>query len=150
MNTPINVLLHRKVSSAVHMLPPSATVIEAVNTMNQHKVGSVLVTSARRLVGIFTERDVLTRVVGLGRDPGATTLSEVMTHHPVTIRPDITVDKVMEIVTVYRVRRLPVLDEFGTILGLISVGDLMAWLVEVHQAEATNLREYIRGGESAG
>ncbi len=147
MNTPINVLLHRKVSSAVHTLPPSASVIEAVNTMNQHKVGSVLVTTARRLVGIFTERDVLTRVVGLGRDPGATTLDEVMTHQPVTILPSVTVDKVMEIITVYRVRRLPVLDEHGAILGLISVGDLMAWLVEAHQAEATNLREYIRGSE---
>ena len=51
----------------------------------------------------------------------------------------------MEIVTSYRVRRLPVLDEFGVIVGLISVGDLLAWLVEAHQAEATNLREYIRG-----
>jgi CBS domain-containing protein len=145
MNTPISVLLHRKVSSAVHTLPPSATVIEAVNTMNQHKVGSVLVTSARHLAGIFTERDVLTRVVGLGRDPNATTLSDVMTHNPVTIQPAATVDKVMEIVTTFRVRRLPVLDEFGVIVGLISVGDLLAWLVEAHQAEATNLREYIRG-----
>jgi CBS domain-containing protein len=146
MNTPINVLLHRKISSAVHTLPPSATVIEAVNTMNQHRVGSVLVTSARHLVGIFTERDVLTRVVGLGREPGTTILSEVMTHQPVTILPSVTVEKVMEIITVYRVRRLPVLDEYGVILGLISVGDLMAWLVDAHQAEATNLREYIRGG----
>ena len=145
MNTPISVLLHRKVSSAVHTLPPSATVLDAVNTMNDHKIGSVLVTSARRLAGIFTERDVLTRVVGLGRDPGTTTLSEVMTHHPVTIEPSAAVDKVMEIVTSYRVRRLPVLDEFGVIVGLISVGDLLAWLVEAHQAEATNLREYIRG-----
>jgi CBS domain-containing protein len=121
-------------------------VIEAVDTMNQHKVGSVLVTSAQRLVGIFTERDVLTRVVGLGREPGATTLGEVMTHHPVTIHPSATVEKVMEIITGYRVRRLPVLDEFGVIVGLISVGDLMAWLVDAHQAEATHLREYISGG----
>ncbi len=146
MNTPIATLLSRKHSSALHTLNATATVAEAVHLMNTHKIGSVLVMEGRRLAGIFTERDVLTRVVGADRDPHATTLAEVMTLHPVTVPPTATIEVVMELVTVSRVRRLPVIDETGLVIGLVSIGDVMRWLVDAHRAEAEHLRHYIAGG----
>ncbi len=143
MNTPIATLLGRKTSSVLHALPPSATVADAVQLMNQYKLGSVLVLHGRQLTGIFTERDVLTRVVGADRDPRTTPLEKVMTRQPVTVPPTATVDEVMELITGRRVRRLPVVDATGEVIGLISIGDLMRWLVDSHRAEAEHLRNYI-------
>ena len=143
MNTPIATLLGRKTSSALHTLPPSATVAAAVHMMNQHKLGSILILQGDRLAGIFTERDVLTRVVGADRDPHTTLLDEVMTSQPVTVTPTAPVEAVMEIITARRVRRLPVVDDTGQVIGLISIGDLTRWLVDTHRAEAEHLRNYI-------
>ena len=133
MNTPISELLARKPAGSVQTLPPTATVGEAVKLMNQHKFGCTLVTYAGRLVGIFTERDVLTRVLGRDREPGSTPLNEVMTVHPLTVLPSDTVEEVMAVITGHKVRRLPVIDRDGTIVGLISIGDLTRWLVETHR-----------------
>src|SRR3954462_11320953 len=77
MNTPISAILDRK-GSTVFSISPSATIAEAVAEMNRHRVGSVLVLDGGRLVGIFTERDVLRRVVGAGLDPKHSLVSEVM------------------------------------------------------------------------
>ncbi len=143
MHTPVATLLGRKTSSALRSLPPSATVADAVRLMNAHRLGSVLVLAEGRLAGIFTERDVLTRVVGMGRDPLATPLAEVMTRDPVTVPPTATVEEVMKIITARRVRRLPVVDAGGAIAGVLSIGDVTRWLVDAHRAEAEHLRNYI-------
>lgn len=145
MNTPIAVLLSRK-GSSVCSVSALATVADAVRIMNQQKVGSILVMQSGQLVGIFTERDVLTRVVAAGRAPGITSVADVMTHNPVTISPQATVEQVMNVITERRCRHLPVLEE-GThaVLGLISIGDILRWLVESHRAEADHLRHYIHG-----
>jgi CBS domain-containing protein len=145
MNTPIALLLSRK-GSAVYSVPALATVADAVRVMNSHKVGAIVVTHGSQLVGIFTERDVLTRVVAAGRTPDATSVADVMTHKPVTVSPHATVEEVMSVITERRVRHLPVLED-GTqnILGLISIGDVLRWLVESHRAEADHLRQYIHG-----
>jgi CBS domain-containing protein len=132
VNTPISVLLARKPAMSVQTLPPTATVTEAVKLMNQHRLGSVLVTYAGRLVGIFTGRDVLTRVLGRDREPATTPLNEVMTVHPLSVLPSDTVEQVMRVITGHLVRRLPVIDRDGTIAGLISIGDVTRWLVETH------------------
>lgn len=145
MNTPIALLLSRK-GSSVYSVAALATVADAVRVMNQHKVGSVVVTQGETLVGIFTERDVLTRVVAAGRAPDTTSISDVMTHTPATVTPHSTVEEVMTLITDRRCRHIPVLDEqTHAILGLISIGDVMRWLVESHRAEADHLRTYIHG-----
>ena len=148
MNTPIGMLLSRK-GSFVHSVASSVSVADAVRVMNQHKIGSVLVLDQGRLTGIFTERDVLTRVVAAGRNPYVTPVHEVMTGNLVTIPPDSTVEQVMEIFTSRRCRHLPVLAPTGSLLGLISIGDISRWLVDSHQAEAQQLRQYIAGGVPA-
>ena len=98
MNTSISVLLERK-GASVFSVPPTVTVTEAVQEMNRHRVGSVLVLDGARLVGIFTERDVLARVVGAGLDPKTTPLAQVMTPDPRTVPSDTTIEQVMALFT---------------------------------------------------
>lgn len=143
MKISVTQLLNQK-SSTVVSVPVSATVAEAVRAMNDHRIGSVVVMSDREIAGIFTERDVLTRVVSEGREPRRTPVREVMTTEVLTIEPDAPIEVVMETITRRRCRHLPVV-QGGEILGLISIGDILRWLVEAHRAEAEHLRAYIAG-----
>ena len=145
MNTSIATLLDQKKSGAVFTIPTTVTVSEAVHEMNNHKVGSVLVMDGMRLAGIFTERDVLRRVVGADLDPKATSITKVMTAELITVASNTTVQQVMEIFTEKRCRHLPVVDD-GRLVGLISIGDVSRWVAASHRAEAESLRQYIAGG----
>lgn len=144
MKTPVGMLLDRK-GSTVYSVAPSASVADAVHVMNQYKVGSLIVMEDERVVGMFTERDVLTRIVAAGRNPQSTRVHEVMTGKVVTITPETTVEQVMDIFATKRCRHLPVIAE-TQLLGLISIGDVSRWLVDSHRAEAEHLRQYIAGG----
>ncbi len=144
MNTPVSVLLARK-GRSVQTIAASATVADAVSLMNEKRIGSIVVIDQGRLAGIFTERDVLTRIVGAGRNPAQTRVEEVMSSHPHTITPLATTAEVMEIFTHERCRHLPVLVD-GQLEGLISIGDVSRWLTDLHKAEAEHLRQYITGG----
>ena len=146
MNTSIATLLEQK-SGAIFTIPTTVTVAEAVQEMNAHKVGSVLVMSGLRLAGIFTERDVLRRVVGDNLDPKLTPITKVMTSEVLTIPPTATVQQVMDLFTEKRCRHLPVMDN-GVLMGVISIGDVSRWVASMHRAEAESLRQYISGGLS--
>lgn len=146
MNTSISTLLEHK-GGAVKTVASTVSVSDAVKEMNRHKIGSVLVMEGERLAGIFTERDVLTRVVAAERDPKTTPVAAVMTGNVLTIGPETTVQQTMEIFTAQRCRHLPVLKE-GKLLGLISIGDVSRWVASMHRAEAESLRQYIGGGLS--
>lgn len=147
MNAPITAILDRK-GNKLFSVPPTVTVAEAVAEMNRHRVGSILVLDEGRLVGIFTERDVLRRVVGAGVDPRTTPLADVMTQNVLTIGPDATVEETMTIFTEKRCRHLPVVDG-GRLVGTISIGDITRWMADTHQAEAEHLKNYITSGFSA-
>jgi CBS domain-containing protein len=146
MNTTIATLLEQK-DGAVFTIPSTVTVAEAVHEMNAHKVGSVLIMNGLRLAGIFTERDVLRRVVGADLDPRFTPVSKVMTSEVLTIEPTATVQQVMEIFAERRCRHLPVMNN-GQLLGLISIGDVSRWVANSHRVEAESLRQYIAGALS--
>jgi CBS domain-containing protein len=124
------------------------SVSDAVAEMNGHRVGSVLVLDNGRLVGIFTERDVLRRVVGAGVDPKRTQVAEVMTAGVITISPEVTVEETMVLFTEKRCRHLPVVDN-GRLIGTISIGDITRWMADTHRAEAEHLKNYITSGFSA-
>jgi CBS domain-containing protein len=98
MNAPITAILDRK-GRTVFSVSPTMTVAEAVAEMNSKRVGSVLVLEAGELVGIFTERDVLRRVVGAGVNPRTTVVFDVMTKGVITISPDATVEETMVLFT---------------------------------------------------
>lgn len=144
MNAPITAILDRK-GKNVFSVPPNVSVAEAVAEMNRHRIGSVLILEGGRLVGIFTERDVLRRVVGATLDPKHTPVAEVMTRGVITIAPETTIEETMRIFTEKRCRHLPVLDE-GRLVGTISIGDITRWMSDAHQAEAEHLKNYITGG----
>lgn len=147
MNTSIATLLERK-GGSTHTVAHTVTVAEAVREMNRHKIGAVLVMNGSSLAGIFTERDVLSRVVGGERDPLTTPVTAVMTADVLTITPETSVDEVMDIFRDKRCRHLPVMNG-GHLQGLISIGDVSAWIANMHRAEAESLRQYIAGDLSA-
>jgi CBS domain-containing protein len=144
MNTPISAILERK-GSTVFSIAPSATIADAVAEMNRHRVGSILVLDDGRLVGIFTERDVLRRVVGAGLDPKRALVADVMTSGVLTITRDATMEDTMKIFTEKRCRHLPVVEN-GRLLGTVSIGDITRWMADHHRAEAEQLKNYITGG----
>lgn len=136
------VTLLKEKSSSVFCIAASATVDAAVAEMNRQRIGSVVVKDADRVVGIFTERDVLTRVVSAARDPKTTLVQEVMTKDFESIKEDTSVEDAMQMMTDRRVRHLPILKE-GKLLGMISIGDVTRWLLKVNEMEAENLRRYV-------
>jgi CBS domain-containing protein len=147
MHTSISTLLEQK-GGAVRAVPSTVTVLEAVQEMNRHKIGSVLVMTGTRLAGIFTERDVLLRVVGAELDPLTTPITKVMTANVLTITPEATVQEVMDLFAERRCRHLPVIKN-NQVEGLISIGDVSRWVAGMHRAEAESLRQYIAGGLSS-
>lgn len=133
MNSPISALLDSK-ESAIHTVPPHATVFEAVQKMVEARIGAVLVVDEDRLVGIFSERDVLVRVVSLHRDPLTTPVAHVMTIDPITIDASMPVDEVLDQHSGKEFRHLPVLDE-GHLVGMVSVRDLLRWVAQSSNAQ---------------
>jgi len=143
-NVSISHLLNSK-GRALHTVPSTVTVAEAVKEMNRHKIGAMLIMDGDNLAGIFTERDVLTRVVAGSLDPQTTPVAQVMSAKVLTISPETTVQEVMDIFTERRCRHLPVM-ESSKLAGLISIGDVSRWVANQHRAEAESLRQYIAGG----
>jgi CBS domain-containing protein len=121
----------------------AVSVREAVVVMNQERIGSVVVVDGARLIGIFTERDVLTRVVAAARDPGTVRVGEVMTRTLVVIDRETTVRQAMSLMTAKRCRHLPVLAA-GKLVGMISIGDLMQWMIRDKEREIDDLNDYIQ------
>jgi CBS domain-containing protein len=131
-------------SGVVQTVTPSMTVSAAVELINSKKIGSVLVMDGERLVGIFTERDVLRRVVGERRNPDTTRVADVMTRELVVMRPTSTVADAMTVVSERRCRHLPVVDH-GKVVGVVSAGDLNHWLIRNRNVDVERLVDYITG-----
>lgn len=134
-------LLDRK-GHGLAWLAPTATVFEAARLMNDKHIGSVLVLEKGELRGIFTERDLMRRVVAERRDPEATTLAEVMTTKVVCAAPHTTLDELRFVMREQRIRHVPVVDD-GTVLGMISIGDLNKAEHEVHVQTIEYLSSYM-------
>ena len=130
--------------SAVYTIRPETTVFEAVEEMNRKRVGSMVVLNHQNLVGIFTERDVLTRVIAKELDSKTTPVSYVMTKNPITLGPDATIEQTMETIRIHRARHLPII-KHGRLMGLVSIGDIVRWASRMHKVEADNLKAYIAG-----
>jgi CBS domain-containing protein len=115
--------------ATIHSVDPEVSVTECVQLMNEQRIGAMLVMQDDRLLGIFTERDAITKVLGAGLEPSYTKVSAVMTHDPICITPSTTLEEAMAIVSSQRIRHLPVAQN-GEVLGMVSAGDLTHWLVE--------------------
>ena len=123
---------------AIYSVGPDTPVAECVRTMTAKKIGALIVIDGERLVGIFTERDALNKVLAAGLDPVSTKVSEVMTKDPYCIPPTTTVGEAMELVTKRRFRHLPIVEN-GKVLAVVSSGDLTHWLVKDQMGEVQEL-----------
>jgi CBS domain-containing protein len=147
MNDCISRVLEHK-GAHVETVPRDTTVFAAVERMNEQRIGALLVADnyrpgqPYRPIGIFTERDVLVRVIAKRLDPQTTTVGEVMTCDLITVHADATVTEAMSIITEKRCRHLPVVDDAG-LCGLISIGDLTSWVVKDQELTIEDLHGYI-------
>lgn len=112
--------------------PPTATVREAATMMADRGVGAVPVVQGRNLIGIFTERDILTRVVARGRSVERTRLQEVMTRRPETVATDCPIIEALDVMIVGGFRHLPVV-RAGEVVGVISLRDILGRTFVLHQ-----------------
>ena len=135
----------RQKCSHVLSVSSSATVLDAALLMNEHRVGALLVIERGGLAGIFTERDVLRRVVAERRDPAGVRVREVMTPRVMTCRPETELDEARRTLMQRRVRHLPVVDSDERVCGMISIGDLNAWELEGQDCKIQALEAYLYG-----
>ena len=128
--------------SEVVKLAAEESVLTAARLMNERGIGGVVVTEAGEMVGIFTERDVLRRVVAEQRDPATTTLREVMTSPVMTCRPEATLEECVAFITAKRIRHLPVVGE-EDLCGIITSGDILASRMREHEDTIQFLNSYV-------
>lgn len=124
--------------ASIHAVKPDISVTECIRRMNEQHIGAMLVIEDDQLLGIFTERDAITRVLGGGIEPSCTKVSAVMSHNPICVTPSTTLDEAMAIVSNQRIRHLPVTQD-NQVLGMVSAGDLTHWLVEDRTGEIREL-----------
>jgi CBS domain-containing protein len=120
------------------LVAPTQTVADAIAVMRQHRVGCVLVCEGPRLAGIFTERDLLRRVLGTGQ-PLSTPLAGCMTPNPVTVQPKESVSAALRRMDEGGYRHLPVIDDAGKPVGVLSVKRIVHYLVEHFPSTVYNL-----------
>ena len=136
--------LLKEKGKAVWALPPEATVYDAIAMMADKGVGALLVISEGRLAGIMSERDYARKVVLQGRSSKDTLLREIMSSPVLTVEPENTVDECMRIVTERHIRHLPVM-EGETVVGIVSIGDLVRSIISAQAATIDQLHSYITG-----
>jgi CBS domain-containing protein len=141
----INEILKEKQGHVVYTVPQTASVLEATQLMNQHSIGALVVNDQERMIGIFTERDVLRRVVAEERPPAEVRVEEVMTTEVACCSPETTLDEARGVMKRHRIRHLPVLGEDGKLLGLVSIGDLNAYQASDQESTIHYLHEYLYG-----
>ena len=136
-------ILDRK-GTDVATIDREASVRDAAVLMNQRRIGAVVVSSGDRVVGIFTERDILNRVVAAGKQPGDTRVADVMTSPMACCRRDTALTECKSIMTTKRIRHLPVVEN-DKLYGMISTGDILAGECADQQSTIEYLHEYLYG-----
>jgi CBS domain-containing protein len=128
--------------NTIYSVSPDTTVYEALEKMSAHDVGSILVMEKDKLLGIFTERDYLKKVVLHKRSSKTTPIKEIMTPNPVCVGPGDSLDDALAIMTKQHCRHLPVIEE-GNLTAIISIGDLVKKKISAMDATIKYLSDYI-------
>lgn len=139
----IGEILHTK-GATVWSISPGATVYEAIKLMAEKDIGALLVIEQSKLLGVITERDYSRKVVLRGKFSRDTAVREILSDSFIQVTPSHTVEECMRLMTNNRVRHLPVL-EGNTILGIVSIGDLVNWTISAQNSTIHQLQTYIAG-----
>jgi CBS domain-containing protein len=129
-------------SAEIHSIGPDAAVIDAIRLMAERRIGAWLVVEGARLAGILSERDYARKVVLQGRSSKDTPVRDIMTADVVSVGPQDTTDRCMQLVTDSRIRHLPVIED-GQVVGVVSIGDLVKAVIEEQRQELDHLQRYI-------
>ena len=124
---------------------PGNTVYEAIGLMGEKNIGALIVVENGEVVGVLSERDYSRKVVLQGRTSRDTLVGEILTRPAVTVRRKDTIEKCMQLMTGQRIRHLPVVTEDNRPIGLISIGDLVNWVMQSQRHTIMQLHGYISG-----
>jgi len=140
----VSALLHHK-GSEIWSVSPETTVFEAIKLMAEKNIGALLVMSGGKLSGVFTERDYTRKVALQGKSSKETQVREVVASQVISVGPQDSIEECMKLMTEHRTRHLPVV-QGEKVVGLVSIGDLVNWIISTQNAAIAQMEQYISGG----
>lgn len=135
----------REKGKDIYSTTPEATVYEALAKMAEKDVGALLVFENDRMVGLISERDYARKVILKRKFSKDTAVAEIMSTEVITVDPGTDLETCMELITRHRVRHLPVVDDGGEVVGIVSIGDIVKGIIEHKQHIIEQLEKYIKG-----
>ncbi|MCF0267139.1 CBS domain-containing protein [Acinetobacter guillouiae] len=142
--TTVAQVIQDKIGREIYTISPSATVLEAITLMANKGIGAVVVTEDTKVVGILSERDYTRKIALMQRTSDHTTVAEIMTSRVISVTRGHTVEECLNLMTDGHLRHLPVI-EGETLVGFVSIGDLVKATMEDQRKLIEQLRQYISG-----
>ncbi len=142
-NAPVSDILNYK-GTQVWSVSPDTTVFDAIQMMAEKNVGALLVTEGEKLVGIISERDYTRKVILKGKSSKQTEVAEILTGQVIQVTPSQTIEECMRLMTDHHIRHLPVLED-DKLVGIVSIGDLVNWIISAQSSTISQLETYITG-----
>lgn len=142
----VNDLIKRRGTGSAVSVTPTDSVYHALQLMAENNVGAVVICDSGQIAGIFTERDYCRKIILMGRSSVNTPIREIMTKNMITVRPDQTLEKCLELMSKYHIRHLPV-EDAGGLVGVVSMRDVMETIISARDERINALESYILGSD---